>query len=45
VAFQKADPALIERAAAVRWTRRSLLRMPLDVVTCVAVLVALVVAA
>jgi hypothetical protein len=45
VAFQKADPAVIERAAAVRWTRRSLLRLPLDVVTCVAVLVALVVAA
>ena len=45
VAFEKADPAVIERAAAVRWTRRSLLRLPLDVVTCVAALVALVVAA
>lgn len=45
VAFQKADPAVVERAAAVRWTRRSLLRLPLDVVTCVAVLVALVAAA
>jgi hypothetical protein len=44
VAFQKADPAVIERAAAVRWTRRSLLRLPLDVVTCVAALGALVVA-
>jgi hypothetical protein len=45
VAFQKADPAAVERAAAVRWTRRSLLRLPLDVVTCVAALAALVVAA
>jgi hypothetical protein len=45
VAFQKADPAVVERDAAVRWTRRSLLRLPIDVVTCVAALVALVVAA
>jgi hypothetical protein len=45
VAFEKTDPAVIERAAAVRWTRRSLLRLPLDVVTCVATLVALVAAA
>jgi len=45
VAFQKADPAVIQRDAAVRWTRRSLLRLPLDVVTCVAALAALVVAA
>ena len=27
-AFEKADPAVIERAVAVRWTRRSLLRLP-----------------
>ncbi|MDT5105922.1 MAG: hypothetical protein QOI25_3435 [Mycobacterium sp.] len=45
VAFEKTDPAVIERAAAVRWTRRSLLRLPLYVLTCVAALVALVVAA
>jgi hypothetical protein len=45
VAFEKTDPAVIERAAAVRWTRRSLLRLPLDIVTCVAALVALVSAA
>ena len=44
VAFEKTDPAVIERAAAVRWTRRSLLRLPLDVVTCVAALMALVAA-
>jgi len=45
VAFEKTDPAVIERAAAVRWTRRSLLRLPLDVLTCVAALVALLAAA
>jgi hypothetical protein len=45
VAFEKTDPAVIERAAAIRWTRRSLLRLPLDIVTCAATLVALVVAA
>jgi hypothetical protein len=45
VAFEKTDPAVIERAAAVRWTRRSLLRLPLDIVTCVAALVALLAAA
>ncbi|MBY0289118.1 MAG: hypothetical protein K2X52_18570 [Mycobacteriaceae bacterium] len=44
VEFEKADPAGIDEAAAVAWTRRSLLRLPLDLVTCVALLVALVVA-
>jgi hypothetical protein len=41
VAFEKGDPATIERAVARRWTRRSLLRLPLDAVTCVAALAAL----
>jgi hypothetical protein len=41
LAFEKADPATIDEAAAVRWTRRSLLRMPLDVITCAAMLAAL----
>jgi len=41
VAFEKADPATVDEAAAVRWTRRSLLRMPLDVITCAAMLAAL----
>jgi hypothetical protein len=41
VAFEKADPATIDEAAAVRWTRRSLLRLPLDLITCGAMLVAL----
>ncbi|TPG33539.1 hypothetical protein [Mycolicibacterium hodleri] len=44
VAFEKADPATIDRDAAVRWSRRSLLRLPLDAVTCAATLTALVVA-
>jgi hypothetical protein len=41
VAFEKADPATIDETSAVRWTRRSMLRMPLDVITCVAMLAAL----
>ena len=45
VAFEKADPAAVDRAAAVRWTRRSLLRLPLDLITCAAMLAALVSAA
>lgn len=44
VAFEKGDPATIERAVAKRWTRRSLLRLPLDVVTGVAALAALALA-
>ena len=42
VAFEKADPAAVDRAAAVCWTRRSLLRLPLDLITCAAMLAALV---
>jgi hypothetical protein len=42
VAFEKADPATVDEASAARWTRRSLLRLPLDVITCVAMLTALV---
>lgn len=41
LAFEKADPADVDEAAAVRWTRRSLLRLPLDVITCVAMIAAL----
>ena len=44
LAFEKADPAKVDTAAAVRWTRRSLLRLPLDVITCGAMLAALAVA-
>ena len=41
LAFEKADPATVDEAAAVRWTRRSLLRLPLDLITCAAMLAAL----
>jgi hypothetical protein len=44
LAFEKADPATVDEASAVRWTRRSLLRLPLDLVTCAAMLMALAVA-
>ena len=44
VAFEKADPIGVDEAAAVSWTRRSLLRLPLDLVTCGAMLTALAVA-
>lgn len=44
-AFEKADPAKVDRAAAVRWSRRSLLRLPLDAISCAAVFTALVAAA
>jgi hypothetical protein len=41
LAFEKADPADVDEATAVRWTRRSLLRLPLDLITCAAMLAAL----
>jgi hypothetical protein len=41
VAFEKTDPAHVDERDAVRWTRRSLLRLPLDLITCAAMLVAL----
>jgi hypothetical protein len=44
VAFEKSDPAAVDEADAVSWTRRSLLRLPLDLVTCLATLAALAVA-
>jgi hypothetical protein len=44
VRYERADPATIDRVEATRWTRRSLLRLPLDVITCVAALSALVLA-
>jgi hypothetical protein len=43
-AFESTDPAGVDEAAAVRWTRRSLLRLPLDAATCVAMLTALAIA-
>ncbi|HEX7044292.1 MAG TPA: hypothetical protein VF203_06735 [Burkholderiales bacterium] len=45
LAFERADPASIDADAARRWSRRSLGRLPLDLATCSAMLVALVAAA
>ena len=41
VKFETADPAAVDEAAAIAWTRRSLLRLPLDFITCAALLAAL----
>ena len=45
LAFEKADPATISEAAARAWTRRSRLRLPLDLITCGAMLTAFAAAA
>jgi hypothetical protein len=45
LAFERADPSTITETTARRWSRRSLGRLPLDLVTCAAMLVALVAAA
>jgi hypothetical protein len=45
LAFERADPATIAEAAARRWSRRSLGRLPLDLITCGAMFVALIAAA
>jgi hypothetical protein len=45
LAFEKADPASIGEGAARAWTRRSRLRLPLDLITCGAMLVAFATAA
>jgi hypothetical protein len=42
LAFEKANPASVDPRAAKRWSRRSLGRLPLDLVTCTAMLAALV---
>jgi hypothetical protein len=44
-AFEKAEPGAVSEAAARAWTARSRLRLPLDLVTCGALLWALVLAA
>jgi len=41
LAFERTEPGKISEGAARSWTRRSLLRLPLDVVTCGAMLSAL----
>lgn len=45
LAFEKADPATIGESAARAWTRRSRLRLPLDLITCGALLTAFAAAA
>lgn len=45
LAFERTESAGIDAGAARRWARRSLGRLPLDVVTCAAMLAALVAAA
>jgi hypothetical protein len=45
LAFEKTDPAAVIEEAARRWTRRSLFRLPLDLITCGAMLAALIAAA
>jgi hypothetical protein len=40
LAFERAEPAAVDEAAARAWARRSLLRLPLDLVTCFATLAA-----
>jgi hypothetical protein len=45
LAFEKAEPGAIVEATARSWTRRSLLRLPLDLVTCGAMLATVVAAA
>jgi hypothetical protein len=45
LAFEKAEPGAITEAAARAWTARSRLRLPLDLLTCGALLWALVLAA
>ena len=44
VAFEEANPADVDEAAAARWTRRSLLRLPLHLLTALALLSALSIA-
>jgi hypothetical protein len=45
LAFEKADPTTIDVSAARRWSRRSLARLPLDLVTCGAMVAGLLAAA
>lgn len=45
LAFERADPATVSESKAVAWTRRSRLRLPLDLITCGGMLTAFVAAA
>ena len=44
LAVEKAEPGMIDEGAARRWTYRSRFRLPLDLVTCGAMLTALIMA-
>ena len=44
LAFEKAEPGMIDKGAARRWTYRSRLRLPLNLVTCGAMLAAVIMA-
>jgi len=45
LAFERADPATVSEGQALAWTRRSRLRLPLDLITCGAMLMAFAAAA
>lgn len=45
LAFERADPATLTQDEGRRWTRRSWLRLPLDVITCGAMMTAFAAAA
>ena len=45
LAFEKAEPGMIDESAARHWTLRSRMRLPLDLVTCGAMLTAVIAAA
>ena len=45
LAFERADPATLTQEESRRWTRRSWLRLPLDVITCGATMAAFAAAA
>src|SRR5215510_7242669 len=34
LAFERAEPGMIDKSSALSWTRRSRMRLPLDLVTC-----------
>jgi hypothetical protein len=45
LAFERAEPGTITEASARRWSHRSMLRLPLDLITCGAMLAAFALAA
>jgi hypothetical protein len=39
--FEKTDPGEVDQAAAIRWTRRSMFRLPFELAVCLAMLAGL----